>query len=150
MTLFHILLFLHIAAAGTWLGANMVQVAVSRMGQSEGNAFVAGWLRVAARLGGRLYMPVGILVLASGVGLVLEGAYEFEDLFVGIGVVVVIIGAVLGPAVLTPTGHKAADAVESGDQADVRSATARLTRFGVIDTLLVLFAMFAMVAKLGA
>jgi hypothetical protein len=73
-------------------------------------------------------MPVGILVLGTGVGMVLssEGAYRFEDLFVVIGVVVVIVGAVLGPAVFTPTGFKAAD------------------------TVLVLFAMLVMVLRLGS
>lgn len=146
------LLFFHIAAAGTWLGANMVQLAVGTMGRSEGSAFLAGWMRVAARLGGRLYMPAGILVLGTGVGLVLgsEGAYEFEDLFVVIGVAVVIIGAVLGPAVFTPTGFKAAGAVERGDEATARAASGRLAGFGALDTLLVLFAMLAMVLRLGS
>ena len=95
-------------------------------------------------------MPAGILLGVSGVGLVLQGAYDFEDPFVGIGIMVVIIGAVLGPAVLTPSGFKAADAVESGDREGIRRSTGRLARFGALDTLLVLFAMFAMVVKLGA
>src|SRR5690606_39763855 len=92
-----------------WLGANFVQMAVAQVGRSEGSAFSAGWMRVAAKLGGRLYMPAGIVLLASGIWLVLEGPWGFEDLFVGIGVVVVIIGAILGPVVFTPTGFKAAE-----------------------------------------
>ena len=106
-------------------------------------------MRVAAKLGGRLYMPAGIVLLASGIWLVLEGPWGFEDLFVGIGVVVVIIGAILGPVVFTPTGFKAAEAIEKGDEAGVRAAVGRITGFATLDTLLVLFAVFAMVSKLG-
>lgn len=149
MTLRNILLFLHIVGAGTWLGANFVQMAVAQVGRSEGSAFSAGWMRVAAKLGGRLYMPAGIVLLASGIWLVLEGPWGFEDLFVGIGVVVVIIGAILGPVVFTPTGFKAAEAIEKGDEAGVRAAVGRITGFATLDTLLVLFAVFAMVSKMG-
>lgn len=152
MTLSQLLLFFHIVAAGAWLGANLVQMAVATMGRNEGSAFVAGWMRVAARLGARLYMPAGIVILGTGVGLVLasQGAYAFEDLFVVIGMLVVIIGAVLGPAVLTPSGFKAADAVDRGDEAAARAAVTRLNGFGTLDTLLVLFAILVMVLRLGS
>ncbi|HEX6946380.1 MAG TPA: hypothetical protein VF246_03435 [Acidimicrobiia bacterium] len=150
MTLRNVLLFFHIAAAGTWLGANMVQMAVARIGRSEGSSFAAGWMRVGAKLGGRLYMPAGLVLLGTGVPLVLDGPYDFENLFVTIGFTVVIIGAVLGMAVLTPAGFKAADAIERGDEAGTRAATARLAGVATLDTLLVLVAIFGMVAKLGA
>ncbi len=152
MTLSEILLLLHIAAAGTWLGANVVQAAVPALGRSESASFNAGWLRIAAKLGSRLYMPVALLLLASGVGLVLtsEGAYEFSDLFVSIGFTVIVIGAILGIVVFSPTGFKTAEAFESGDDATARAGTRRLAGFGALDTLLILFAILVMVLRLGS
>lgn len=152
MTLSDTLLLLHIAAAGTWLGANIVQAVVPGLGRSESPSFNAGWLRIAAKLGTRLYMPVAILILGTGVGLVLtsDGAYEFSDLFVSIGFTVVIIGAVLGSAVFSPTGMKTAEAFERGDEAAARAGTRRLAGFGVLDTLLILLAILVMVLRLGS
>lgn len=152
MTLPNVLLFLHIAAAGTWLGANVVQAAVPALSRSEGGSFAAGWMRIAAKLGSRLYMPVGLLLLASGVGLVLtsEGAYEFSDLFVSIGFAVIVLGAVLGMAVFAPTGFRAAEAFDRGDEATARAGTRRLAGFGALDTLLLLFAIVVMILRLGS
>ncbi len=152
MTASEMFLFLHIAAAGIWLGANIVQIAVPALGRSEGANFSAGWLRIGAKLGRILYMPVGVLLLASGVGLVLtsEGVYEFSDLFVSIGFAVIIIGAVLGAAVFAPGGFKAAEAFERGDETTGRATTRRLSAFGALDTLLVLFAIIVMILRLGS
>lgn len=152
MSLSETFLFLHIAAAGIWLGANIVQIAVPSLSRSESTSFSAGWLRIGAKLGRVLYMPVGVLLLASGVGLVLtsEGAYEFSDLFVSIGFAVIVIGAVLGAAVFAPGGFKAAEAFERGDETTGRATTRRLAGFGVIDTLLLLFAIVVMILRLGS
>ena len=152
MTLSETFLFLHIGAAGIWLGANIVQIAVPSLSRSEGASFSAGWLRIGAKLGRVLYMPVGVLLLASGVGLVLtsEGAYEFSDLFVSIGFAVIIIGAVLGAAVFAPGGFKAAEAFENGDEMTGRATTRRLAGFGALDTILVLFAIVVMILRLGS
>lgn len=150
MTLSDLLLLLHIAAAGTWLGANLVQMAVPAVARNEGAAFTSGWLRVGARLGSRLYMPVGVLLFATGVGLVLTGPYEFDDPFVGIGVAVVVIGAVLGMAVFTPSGLKAAEALENGDEPRFRSLLGKISGFAVLDTTLIVLAMLTMILRLGA
>lgn len=146
----NILLFLHIVAACAWLGANLLQVAVASMGRSEPTGFQAAWHRISAKAGKSYYMPVGILILASGILLVVtsNGAWTFEDLFVGIGVTVVIIGAILGPTVLAPSSNRAAEAFEAGDQPGAKAAMGKLSTWGLIDTLLVLIAIYAMVAKL--
>ncbi len=152
MTLSQVLLFLHIAAAGIWLGANIVQVAVPALSRSEGGTFNAGWMRVTAKFGSRLYMPAALLLLASGVGLVLasEDAYQFSDTFVSIGFTVIVVGAVLGMAIFTPGGFKAAEAMERGDEATARAVSRRLAGFGALDTLLVLFAIVVMILRLGS
>lgn len=150
LTLRDTLLVLHIVAAAAWLGGNLVQVAVPVLARGEGGPFLAGWLRVAARMGGRWYMPASITLLGTGIWMVLIGPYRFEDAFVVIGVSVVAIGAVLGVVVFTPKSFQAAEAQEAGDEVRRRALTNQIAAFGTLDTLLVLFAITVMVLRLGA
>ena len=147
MDLNSFLLTVHIAAAGTWLGANMVQAVVPSMMAKQGPAAAAGWYRTAAGFN-RLYMPAGILLLATGIWMVLRiEAFGFSSLFVTIGFVMIVIGVVLGIAVFAPGGEAAADAIESGDQNRIKKATAKLAMWGTVDTLLLLFTIGAMVIR---
>jgi hypothetical protein len=151
MELRDILLILHIAGAGAWLGANIVQALAPSLASKHGPAAQAGWYHVAAKLSSRLYMPAAILLLVTGIWMVLlMDAYGFGTLFVTIGFGMVIIGALLGIFVFDRGSEQAATAIESGDQAAARSATARLAGFGVLDTVLLLFTITAMVLRLGA
>lgn len=145
-----ILLVLHIAGAGTWLGANIMQAVVPPIAARQGVASLAGWYRTTSALSSRLYVPAAILVLITGVLMVLDSeVYGFGELFVTIGFGMIVVGALLGQFVFGPGGEDAARAVESEDQGAIRSAVGRITRFGLIDTLLLLFTITAMVLRLG-
>lgn len=150
MELRDILLVLHIAGAGTWLGANIIQAIAPSMTAKQGPAVVAGWYRVSEGLGTRLYMPAAILILATGIWMVLvDDAYSFGSTFVTIGLGMIVVGTLLGILVFTPVSERAAQAVESGDQSATKSASGRLAAFGIVDTLLLLFTITAMVLRLG-
>jgi len=150
MELREILLVLHIAAAGTWFGANIIQAVVPSMAARQSPQVAAGWYRVAGRLSSRLYMPVAILLLFTGIWLVLDSdVFSFASTFVTIGFAVIVIGALLGKFVFEPGSERAAQAIEGGDQGAIKAAAGRVATFGTIDTLLVLFAITAMVLKLG-
>jgi hypothetical protein len=145
----NILLILHIAGAGTWLGANVVQAVVPTLAAKRSAEVLAGWYRITSAMSSRLYIPAAVIILITGILLVLESeAYGFGTLFVTIGFGMIVIGAVLGSLVFGPGGERAAAAVESGDSVAVRGAVARLTRYGLIDTLLLLFTITAMVIRL--
>ena len=144
------MLLIHIASAGTWLGANMVQMATPGLALAQGPATAAGWARITAALARRLYMPASILLLASGVGLVMNSpVYGFGDLFVNIGFAVIVIGAVLGIVVFAPNAERLARAYEVGDQPEIKAANGRLARFGALDTVLVLVAIAVMILRLA-
>ncbi len=147
-----IMLVLHIAGVGAWLGANVVQAMVPTMAAKQGGETAAGWYRIAGRLSTRLYMPAAILILITGVILVLQSgeAYSFGSVFVTMGFVMIVIGALLGKFVFEPGSERAAVAIESGDQGAIKTAVARLATFGTVDTLLLLFTITAMVIRLGA
>lgn len=149
MTYRDILLVLHIAGAGAWLGANLVQAVVPPAAARLGTAALAGWYRLTSVLARRLYIPAAISILVTGVLLVLENeAYGFGSTFVTIGMAMIVIGAVLGAVVFGPGGDAAAAAVESGDESRIRSAVARVTTFGLVDTLLILITITVMVLRL--
>ena len=149
MTYRDILLILHIAGAGTWLGANVVQAVVPPAAANVGAATLAGWYRLTSVLARRLYIPAALLILISGVLLVLQdGRYGFGSTFVAIGFGMIVVGAVLGSVVFGPGGEVAAAAVESGDGSAIRVAVARITRWGLVDTLLLLFTIGVMVTRL--
>jgi hypothetical protein len=151
MELRDILLVLHIAAAGTWFGANIVQAVAPPLSARQSPQAAAGWYRIAAGLSSRLYMPVGILVAVTGIWMVLiSDTFGFGSVFVGIGLAVVVIGALLGIFVFEPGSKRAAVAIESGDSGAIKAATRRLAAFGTVDTLLLLLAITVMVLKLGA
>lgn len=149
MELRDILLVLHIAGAGTWFGANIVQAVVPSMAMKQAGAAASGWYRIAGRLSTVLYMPAAIVILVTGISLVLQSdVYGFGSLFVSIGFVTIVIGALLGIFVFGPVSTRAADAIDAGDTAGAKAATGRLAAFGVIDTLLVLTTITVMVLRL--
>ena len=149
MELRDILLVLHIAGAGTWFGANIVQAVVPSMALKQAGAAASGWYRIAGRLSTVLYMPAAIVILVTGIFLVLQSdVYGFGSLFVSIGFVTIVIGALLGIFVFGPVSTRAADAIDAGDTAGAKAATGRLAAFGVIDTLLVLTTITVMVLRL--
>lgn len=144
------LLWLHIAGAGTWLGANIVQAVVPQLAAAQGPTVAAGWFRIGRALGIRLYMPAGIIVLLTGIGLVIDSEiYGFGEVFVGIGFATIVIGIILGNVFIDRAAAAAAEAVDSGDAGRIRRAAARLATFGTIDTLILLFTIYAMVSRLG-
>jgi hypothetical protein len=152
MELRDFLLILHIAGAGTWLGANIVQALAPSLAARQGPAARAGWYRIAARLSTILYMPAAILILATGIFLVLgsEGAFSFGSTFVTIGFAMIVVGALLGIFVFDRGSERAAAAIDGGDEPAIRSATTRLAGFGVLDTDQLLFTISTMVLRLGA
>lgn len=145
-----LLLFVHILAAGAWLGASFTQVAVTPAMRRTGGAPAAAWMRQTARLGVVLYTPAAVALLITGFWMVIrESAYEFEQTFVALGIITVIIGMVLGMRVFGPGGREVADLHDAGEEAEAATAHKRLTVYGLLDTLLVVFTVWAMVKRLG-
>ncbi len=144
------LLVLHILAAASWFGANVTQGVVTPHFVRAGGASAAQWWRATVRMGRVLYMPATIVVLVSGIFLVTSGPYGFADLFVSIGFLAVILGAVLGMAVFAPRGRRAADLHESGDSALAAPVERSIAGFGAFDTVVVAVTIVAMVSKWGS
>ena len=103
MDLRDVMLVIHIAGAGTWLGANMIQVVVPGLAARQGAEVAAGWYRVAGQLSKSLYMPASILILITGILMVLQDdSPSFGPLFVTIGFGMIFLGPLLGIIIFDP------------------------------------------------
>lgn len=144
------LLILHIIGVAIWLGGNIVLAFVGpRIGSAEAATRV-WWAQTQGAMARVLYNVAGILVLITGVGLVIDNnVVEFSSMFVSIGFLAVIVGAVLGMAVFGPGSRQLAAAIEEGDADAERAITARLTAFGALDSIVVVITIVAMVGKWG-
>ncbi len=144
------LLFIHIVAAGTWLGGNVTQLLVNANMQRTGGESAAAWMRQTVRMGRLLYTPAAIVLLLTGIWMVVrESVYDFEQFFVAVGVLMVIVGAVLGMRVYGPGGKQAAGLHASGDESAATKVNSRLSMWVMIDTAALLFTIYAMVKRLG-
>jgi uncharacterized membrane protein len=143
------LLVLHILGVATWFGANMVLAFAGPRAAHASAETRRWWAETQGSMARVLYNVAGILVLITGVGLVLDSGVSFGSTFVTVGFLAVIIGAVLGMAVFGPGTRKLAAAIEAGDEATEKSLNSRLAVFGAIDSLVLVFAIAAMVGKWG-
>jgi uncharacterized membrane protein len=143
------LLIIHILAAASWLGAGVAVALLSSMAGRQAEATGAGLAVSFQKIGNLLFMPAGIIVLISGVVLVLDSPWKFTNLFVIIGIVAVVNGAVFGARVSGPATKSLQQAHQTGDLPKLR---ALYNRFGVlvlIDVGVVVIALISMILKLG-
>ena len=146
-----LLLIIHILAVGAWVGANVVQLASTRRMLNIGGEVGAEWMRNIETWARNIYMPVGIVLLATGIAMVINNdAWEFSHAFVSIGFLVVIVAAALGMVVFAKGARRAAAAFDAGDDSTGRAEANKLMPWGMLDTILLVIAIAAMVGKWGA
>lgn len=147
-----LLLIVHIVAVALWLGGSVmngvINAKVATAGSVEASAKLA---RAEVNLGMVFYMPVAIITLLSGVGLVLNsgGAFGFGDPWVSFGFLAVIVAAILGPTRFLPLSEAIATGYESGDVPAAEAAVKQITMWSTINTLLLVVAIVLMVVKPG-
>jgi uncharacterized membrane protein len=146
----NVLLVIHILAAAAWIGGAyglaFLASRFRRLGHSAGAAYMT-----AAGAMGRVYFNVaGVLVVLSGIWLVIDGIYDFEDPFVVIGFAVVVVSALLGALIYPKILSDGLAAHQKEDEAQVADAYDRLRRVSLLDNLILVVAVVAMVYKWGA
>jgi hypothetical protein len=145
-----VLLTLHIAGVAAWLGANLMQMAVSPLiARKEPAPVNVAWTRWRMWLGQRYYTVAGAWIAITGVLLVLDGDWDWSTRFIWVGIAVIIIGAVTGVVGFAPQMERRIQALESGDGPAADAAERRVVSLAVFDTVLVLLTILAMVDKWG-
>ena len=158
LTFYNVILFVHVSAAviafGGTFGYGLVGAILSRPGQARNIPF---WHRVQHELGRKTITPGALVLLAAGIYMAAVGNYGFDNAFVSIGIVIVIVLIGLGHAFFSPTEVRAAEIAErdikaAGEgevtlSAEYQALAKRLAAVGALGGFLILAAVFLMVIK---
>jgi uncharacterized membrane protein len=146
MTWYEFLLFVHITGAVIWLGGaftfQMYGLVVHRGRDPEEMARFAGR---AGMLGERMFVPASLVVVLAGVGLMIDGNWDWDQLWVIFALVTFAASFVTGLFVITPIAKRipAAGPTTPAGQALIE----RLFTILRVDLVYMYAIVFAMVVK---
>lgn len=144
------LLWLHIVAIAAWLGGNLTQLFIAPILDRVGSRVAEEWYKATVKMGSVYYSVAAVVIIITGIGLVLDQpSYSFSDPFVSIGFTAVFFGAIMGIGFFGPKGRAAAQAHAIGDGGTAAKVRGQLFSGAALDTAVVLFTIWAMVAKVG-
>ena len=148
----NVLLTMHLIGVAAWLGGNLTQMMVLPIFDRSGHGAARIWHEASGQMAKIYYSVAGALITITGISLLLlsDSPWSFSDPFISIGFAVVLIGGLMGVLFFAPTSQAAMTAHDEHDPGAVAKVRHRLIIGAVIDTALVVFTIYAMVAKLGA
>ena len=151
MSLYELLLFLHLGAAITWLGGGVAtQFFALRALKSGDSARIAGFALDIKWIGDRVLAFASLLTLIAGIALVLESdAWGFGDDWIVIALVLFAVTFLAGVGFFGPESGRIA-ALVSSEGAESPAAQARIRRILVlsrIDLVLLFLIVFDMAVK---
>ena len=112
---------------------------------------IVTWLSVLLEVGTKYFLPAGLLTAVSGVLLVVvEEQRRWSDVFVWIGLGVVVVVLSIGLLVNGPAGRGALAAIQTGDLSTAGVNARKAVMGGIVMTLLLVAAEISMVLRLGA
>ena len=114
MSYYEILLFLHIAAAVTWLGsAFFLQALVFRADRTNDTLLTRQLTGHTEWLARRIFIPVSLLVLVFGILLTIEGPWSFDQLWILLGLAGYAVSFLVGIGLIEPEAKKIHAAMEA-------------------------------------
>jgi uncharacterized membrane protein len=110
MTWYEFLLFVHISATVIWVGSGFLLIVLAlRADRTDDEAALKHILQANAWLATRLFIPASLTVVAAGVWLTIDGPWEFDQLWIVLGLAGYLATFVTGVAVLKPHGDRIAE-----------------------------------------
>lgn len=150
-TLWDVLKSVHVLAAALWVGGNFtLNVAINLAYRARDPARQSVILRTTEVIGQRIFTPLGLIVVAVGVWMVLryDNVYDFGDFWISYGLGFFVLTLLLGAGFLGPRSKKTAELIDSGtDPAAVAQASVPLRVVAGIDALLLWSVVVVMVVK---
>jgi hypothetical protein len=115
MTLYELLLFIHIAATVAWVGSGLFAIVLALGYDSDGDdAAIERLLKDNERLALRWFVPSSLIVVLMGIALVIESdAWSFDQLWIVLGLAGFAATFVTGLFVLKPVGDRIAAQMRS-------------------------------------
>jgi uncharacterized membrane protein len=150
MTLYELLLFVHIVAVAVWVGGSIMLGFVSDRIQRTGDAVFRARFARAAGIVGPLIGFSAVLVVASGIWMVVDSdRIELSQVWVWLSLGLFLLSAIVGAAYFAPASNRIIEALDGGqvEEADRRAGAFNLV--SRLDTLLLLVIVGLMVFKPG-
>ena len=145
------ILTIHILSAAAWIGVALFFGYAGPRFRAIGGPAVAGWIRVALGSISRFITPAALRTVLTGLLLVMvEEEWGFDDVFVWVGLSVFVVVLGLGLGWNAPNLRRALVALEDRDMPTVAASMKRVANAGMAIIVLLIFAEFAMVFRLGA
>jgi uncharacterized membrane protein len=146
------LLFIHVAAMALWLGGAFALNVLMARGSSGANPALGPALGPEMEFFGKaVFLPLTLVVLASGAWLVDDGGWDWDAPFVVAGVLMVVISLLMGPLWMMRNASKlkATIAEHGPTHADVAKYKARLRNGAMLLLVLLFVTAYMMVVKPG-
>ena len=152
MDTYELLKTIHVLAAVIWVGgATATQVFAIRANRADDPTKIAGFARDAEWIGTRVFLPMSLILVATGFGIIADVDYDYEAWII-IGLGAWLASAVTGAAFLGPESGRIAAAIDR-DGPESPDAQRRIKRIFVIsriELLVLMIIVIDMVVKPGA
>ena len=151
MTLYELLLFVHIVAAMVWVGGGiLLTILAVRVDRSEDMGFRLRFSRASAVIG-PVAGTAAIVVLAMGVAMVVQNdAWSLSQTWIWLALVLFAISAFVGGGYFGRAGKRIDAALEANDVERANLLTRQMRRVSTVDLTVLLVVVWLMVAKPGA
>jgi uncharacterized membrane protein len=142
-------LFVHVLMAIVWVGGNIhLQILGARLTAANDPVQLAGFSKQAEWIGTRVLTPAAVLIVIAGVIMVLD-QWDFEQLWIIIGIAGFLYSAINGAAFLGPLSGKTAKLIDERgvEDAQVQNNIRRLFLYGRIELVILIVVVWAMTMK---
>jgi uncharacterized membrane protein len=150
MSWYEFLLFVHVAAAIVWLGgALFVQFHGIVVMRTNDGRRMAEFAKDIGSLTERMFVPASLLVILAGVGLMIEGNWDWGQLWVVFALVTFAASFLVGIAVLSPTSKRIGTTIEAEgpDSPNAKALIRKIFRISRVDLAFMYAIVFAMTVK---
>src|SRR4051812_24360708 len=147
MSRYELLLFLHLTAAIVWVGSNvLLQILATMTERAKDDVTFAKLFSYSAELAPKLFVPAGLLTVPFGIGMVADGPWSFDMLWLVLALIGFAGAFGVGLMVFKPEGDRIAAMIErdGGMTAESTAAARRfvtMTRFDLVVLFVIVFDM---------
>jgi uncharacterized membrane protein len=150
LTLFSTLKFLHIVAAIIWVGGVITLTLLNaRLASTRNGAAMAALASVGGFFGQKVFGPAAGVTFLAGLATALNAGFPMRSVWIIWGFLVILLSIALNAALIRPTAQRigALAATPDGDGGQVAALQRRLWMLTALNIVLLLSAVWAMIAK---